>query len=75
MYSTFTGTADALFMAKHMIEMGHIRTAIVGGCSLVQQPNTSLQLKGLGVLNDGTETRSFSEDGTSFTCDSVRTDN
>lgn len=50
-------------MAKHMIEKGHIRTAIVGGCNLVQRPNLSLQLKGLGVLNDGIETRSFSEDG------------
>jgi len=51
-------------MAKHMIEKGHIRTAIIGGSNLVQRPNLSLQLTGLGVLTDGTETRSFSEDGT-----------
>lgn len=46
-----------------MIEKGHIRTAIIGGCNLVQRPNLSLQLKGLGVLTDGVETRSFSDDG------------
>lgn len=46
-----------------MIEKGHIRTAIIGGCNLVQRPNLSLQLKGLGVLTDGIETRSFSDDG------------
>jgi hypothetical protein len=54
---------DAIVMAKHMIEKGHIRTAIIGGCNLVQRPNLSLQLKGLGVLNDGIETRSFSDNG------------
>lgn len=62
-FSSFTGGADALVMAKHMIEKGHIRTAIIGGCNLVQRPNLSLQLKGLGVLTDGLATRSFSDDG------------
>lgn len=62
-FSSFTGGADAIVMAKHMIEKGHIRTAIIGGCNLVQRPNLSLQLKGLGVLTDGIETRSFSDNG------------
>lgn len=62
-FSSFTGGVDAVVLAKHMIEKGHIRTAVVGGCNLVQRPNLSLQLKGLGVLNDGIETRSFSDDG------------
>ncbi|XP_022162608.1 fatty acid synthase-like [Myzus persicae] len=66
MFSSFTGGVDAIVMAKHMIEKGHIRTAIIGGCNLVQRPNLSLQLKGLGVLNDGIETRSFSEDANGF---------
>ncbi|XP_060836307.1 fatty acid synthase-like [Rhopalosiphum padi] len=65
-FSSFTGGVDAIVMAKHMIEKGHIRTAIIGGCNLVQRPNLSLQLKGLGVLNDGIETRSFSEDADGF---------
>lgn len=65
-FSSFTGGADAIVMAKNMIEQGHIRTAIIGGCNLVQRPNLSLQLKGLGVLTDGIETRSFSDDGTYY---------
>ncbi|XP_025202615.1 fatty acid synthase-like [Melanaphis sacchari] len=64
--SSFTGGVDAIVMAKHMIENGHIRTAIIGSCNLVQRPNLSLQMKGLGVLNNGLETRSFSEDADGF---------
>lgn len=64
MFSSFSGGMDSLMLAKHMIEKGHIRTAIIGGCNLVQRPNISLQLKGLGMLTDGIETRSFSDDGT-----------
>ncbi|VVC29215.1 Hypothetical protein CINCED_3A015604 [Cinara cedri] len=66
LFSSFTGGLDALFLAKNMIEKGHIKTAIVGGCTLVQRPNLSLQLKGLGVLTDGIETRSFSDDAEGF---------
>lgn len=64
MISMFSGGLDALVMAKHMIEKGYIRAAIIGSCNLVQRPNISLQLKGLGILTDGVETRSFSDDGT-----------
>lgn len=66
MFSSITGGVDAIVMAKHMIEKGHIRTAIVGSCNLVKHPNLSLQLKGLGVLNDGIENRVFSDDGTLY---------
>ncbi|XP_050423204.1 fatty acid synthase-like [Adelges cooleyi] len=66
MFSSFAGGADALVMAKQMIESGHIRTAIIAGCNLVQRPNISLQLKGLGVLTDGMETKSFSDDACGF---------
>lgn len=68
-FSSFTGGADALVMAKSMIEKGHIRTAIIGGCNLVQRPNLSLQMKGLGVLTDGIETRSFSDNGRNLIVD------
>lgn len=63
-YSAFSGGMDALVLAKSMIEKGFIKAALVGGCVLTQCPNLSLQLKGLGLLNDDRATRSFSDDGT-----------
>ncbi|XP_025423656.1 fatty acid synthase-like [Sipha flava] len=66
MFSSITGGVDAIVMAKHMIEKGHIKTAIVGSCNLVKHPILSLQLKGLGLLNDGIENRVFSDDADGF---------
>lgn len=49
--------------AKRMIEDGEINAAIIGSCNLCMNPNISLQLEGLGRLNNSVETRSFSADG------------
>lgn len=46
-----------------MIEDGLINAAIVGTCSLCLNPNVSLQIEGLGLLNNSIETRSYSADG------------
>lgn len=64
LFSSFSSGMDVLLLAKSMIEKGHVKAAIIGGCVLTQRPNLSLQLKGLGLLNDGLATKSFSDDGT-----------
>lgn len=46
-----------------MIEKGEVNAAIIGTCSLCMNPNISLQLEGLGRLNNSIETKSFSADG------------
>lgn len=61
--ATWIGGSQALMRAKKMIEDGVINAAIIGSCNLCMNPSVSLQLEGLGKLNQTTETRSFSEDG------------
>lgn len=46
-----------------MIEDGVVNAAIIGSCNLCMSPTISLQVEGLGMLNNSTETRSFSADG------------
>lgn len=61
--STWIGGAQALMRAKKMIEDGVINAAIIGSCNLCMNPTTSLQFEGLGILNNSTETKSYSADG------------
>lgn len=54
---------QALQMAQHMIEDGHVNAALVGTSSLIQHSNLSVVYQGMGKLNNDGCTKSFSANG------------